>query len=224
LSRDPWKTVVDADRATTYSKYLDVLTLFTRRTSGPLLNRLDDDTNTPSSTGNTLQPQTHRISSSSPLLPTTPSVSSLFPLYSSHSLADREEPPHPHTELETETETEASPTTSPTFDFKTPEQERDHWKEKYDEVRDLFEDAKMEVGESLSKTLFSLGLEKAGGKKDRRKGTGEDHGVVVIVLLIASLLLFSLLVGSVDYPASILFSAIILSYRSLPITYLGPLP
>jgi hypothetical protein len=35
------------------------------------------------------------------------------------------------------------------FDFKTPEQERDHWKEKYDEVRDLFEDAKMEVGESL---------------------------------------------------------------------------
>jgi hypothetical protein len=36
------------------------------------------------------------------------------------------------------------------FDFKTTEQERDHWKEKYDEVRDLFEDAKMEVGESLS--------------------------------------------------------------------------
>lgn len=31
--------------------------------------------------------------------------------------------------------------------FGTIEEERDHWKDKYDEVRDLLEDAKMEVGE-----------------------------------------------------------------------------
>ena len=35
---------------------------------------------------------------------------------------------------------------TPVFD--TIEQERDHWKDKYDEVRDMLEEAKMEVGES----------------------------------------------------------------------------
>lgn len=88
------------------------------------------------------------------LRPNTPSASSVF-LYFLFISVNREESSHPHLYTDPETEKTETTTTSATFDFKTTEQERDHWKEKYDEVRDLFEDAKMEVGES---PVFLLGF------------------------------------------------------------------
>lgn len=112
------------------------------------------------STGHTIRPRpqitytSHLINyHSARCLPTTDNpIRLLLFLFISRPRRAESLNPHLYTDLE---KTEASPTTTNSAMFETTEQERDHWKEKYDEVRDLFEDAKMEVGES---PVFLLGF------------------------------------------------------------------
>jgi len=146
------------------------------------------------STGHTIRPRpqityiSHLINyHSARCLPTTDNpIRLLLFLFISRPRRAESLNPHLYTDLE---KTEASPTTTNSAMFETTEQERDHWKEKYDEVRDLFEDAKMEVGESslccqsFSLVVFSMDRRvrlciREGGR------LGLVHGVVVIGVLI----------------------------------------